>query len=110
MMISKDLSAIIESCLLVAISLPVLYVLAISYKHSKTIPGADLLFLGFLLYAAYPLVALAAVGFTESFFDNFNLVSVFHSDSYIYYVSYALRLGLILAIIGLFRIGRSLKA
>ncbi len=110
MMMSPVFSAISESCLIVVISLLGLYALAISYKHSKTIPGADLLFLGFLLYAAYPLVALATVGFTESFFDNFTLVSAFDSDTYIYFVSYALRLGLILAIIGLFKIGRSLKA
>ncbi len=109
-MMSVILATTIEIGLIAVTFLIVLYALAISYKHSKTIPGADLLFLGLLFYAAYPLAALGAAGFTQSFFDNFCLVGEINSVSYMFFVSYAARLGLILAIIGLFKVGRSLKA
>jgi len=109
-MMSVILATTIEICLIVVILLLGLCALAISYKHYKTIPGADLLFVGLLFYVAYPLAALGAAGFTQSFFDNFYMIGEISSVSYMFFVSYAARLGLILAIIGLFKIGRSLKA
>ena len=81
-----------------------------SFKHYKTLPGADLMFIGFMLYGLYGLLAFTGPGFTESYFSYFSKIGKLDSSSYVFFVSFTLRLGLILAIVGLFRIARGLKA
>jgi len=104
------LSLIIENGSFVAMLLLCLLGAYASFKHYKTLPGADLMFLGFLLYGLYALLAFTGSGFTGSYFDDFSKLGKLNSLTYIYFVSFALRLGLILVLVGLFRVARGLKA
>lgn len=103
-------SLIIENASFVAILLLCLLGAYSSFKRYKTMPGADLLFLGFLLYGLYALLAFTGSGFTGSYFDDFSKLGKLSSLTYVYFVSFALRLGLIFVIVGLFRVARGMKA
>ena len=81
-----------------------------SFKHYKSLPGADLMFIGFLLYGFYALLAFTGPGFTESYFSYFSKIGKLNSENYIFFVSFALRLGLVLVVIGLVRVARGLRA
>jgi len=103
-------SLIVENGAFIAIFIICLIGAYASFKQYKNLPGADLIFLGFLLYGVYSLLAFTGSGFTGSFFDDFSKVGKLNSLNYIYFVSFALRLGLVLVIVGFFRVARGLKA
>jgi hypothetical protein len=104
------LSLIIENASYVIIFLACAYGAYINFKQSKTMPGADILSIGFLLYGIYGMLAFAGPGFTGSYFSAFARVGVLDSATVMYFISYALRLCMILIIIGLFRLARNVKA
>ncbi|UCD57412.1 MAG: hypothetical protein JSV16_16675 [Candidatus Hydrogenedentota bacterium] len=106
---SVVLSLIIENGSFVAIFLISLFGAYVSFKSYKTLPGADLVSVGFLLYAVYALLAFTGPGFTGSYFNDFSGIGRFDSSSLTHLISCTSRLGLILVVIGLFRIGRRLK-
>lgn len=81
-----------------------------AYKRREELPGADLIALGLILHATYSLLAISVPGFTGSYFEAYAKVGAFESASVGYYISYPLRLGQIIAVAGLFRVGRHLKA
>ena len=81
--------------------------MAINYKSYKTRSGADLLMLGFLLYVAYAALALALPGMGGSFFHDLTMVEDLCSQTALHFLSLAARLGLVIVIIGLARVGRS---
>ncbi len=101
---------LIEIASFMAIFLLCLYGAYASFKHSKTVPGVDLIFLGFLIYGLYALLAVTGGGFTESFFLIFSGIGTPNSSNFMYFLSCILRLGLIVVVIGLLRVGRNLKA
>jgi hypothetical protein len=101
---------IIEIASFIAIFLLCLHGAYATFKHSKTVPGADLIFLGLLLYGLYALLAVTGSGFTESYFGNFSAIGTLNSANFMYFLSCVLRLGLILVVIGLLRVARNLKA
>lgn len=107
---SEGVTLVIENGCFAIIVLLCIYGLIACQKHTKTITGADLLVIGLLFYCTSALFAMGATGFTGSFFDGFTRVGYLNSRSYMYFLSVAMRLGLILVIVGLFRMGRSLKA
>jgi hypothetical protein len=106
----NSITVIIENASFIAIFLLCLYGIMFCRKHTKTIPGADLLFIGFLLYAVYAVLAWAVSGFTGSFITDWSRCGALDIDSFSHFLAYGLRLGLILVLIGIFRIARSLKA
>ncbi len=107
---SDVVTSAVENGLLAVIVLLCIYGLAGCYKHSKTVPGADILVLGILIYGMSTVFAIGATGFTGSFFDNYSRVGPVSSASYMYFISVVARMGLVLLIIALFRVGRGLKA
>jgi hypothetical protein len=108
-MLSGPQANIVEQIMFVIVILACLYGLVASYKRYKTLAGADLMFLGFLLYGAYAALAIFLPGPGGSYFIDFTLVGELNSQTAVHFVSLAMRLGLILIIIGLFRIGRAAK-
>lgn len=109
-MMNFVLSRTIENALLVALFLLCIYGAYVNYRHSKTLPGADLVFVGLLCYGMYGLLAFTGSGFNGSYFRDWSLVGRLNSATFVYFLSWGLRLGVILVIIGLYRMGRSLKA
>lgn len=107
---SVGVALVIENGCFAVIVLLCIYGLFVCRKHTKTIAGADLLVLGLLFYCTSALFAMGAIGFTGSFFDGFTRVIYLNNSSYMYFLSVVMRLGLILVIVGLLRMGRSLKA
>lgn len=107
---SIGVALVVENGCFAVIALLCIYGLIACRKHTKTIAGADLLVLGLLLHCTSVLFAMGATGFTGSFFDGFTRVGYLNSSSYMYFLSVVMRLGLILVIVGLLRMGRSLKA
>ncbi len=107
---SEGVALVVENGCFAVIALLCIYGLIACQKHTKTMAGADLLVVGLLFYCISALFALGATGFTGSFFDGFTRVGYLNNSSYMYFLSVAMRLGLILVIVGLFRVGRSLKA
>ena len=101
---------IIENVAFIAILVICLVSARASFKHHKTLPGADLMFLGFMLYLIYALLAITIPGFMGSYFYDFGHLGKLNTDTFVYFISCLLRLGLILVLIGLCRIGRNLKA
>jgi hypothetical protein len=100
----------IENASFIAIFLLCLYGAVSVRKHTKTIPGADLLLIGLLLYAAYAVLAWAVSGFTGSFLTDWSRTAVLDGSTFPHFLAYGLRLGLIVVLVGIFRIGRALKA
>ncbi len=101
---------IIENGSYALIFLLCIYSAFTSYRTYTTTKGADLAAIGFLLYSIYALLAIAGPGFTGSYFRDFSKVGKVESASLVYFISFTMRLGLILLVIGLFRIGRNIKA
>ncbi|MBI4832792.1 MAG: hypothetical protein HY801_14825 [Candidatus Lindowbacteria bacterium] len=104
------LSLVIENGSYVVIFLACAYGAYVNLKQSKTVPGADILAIGFLIYGIYGMLAFAGPGFTGSFFSALAKVGVLDSTTTVYFISYAARLSIILVIIGLFRVARNVKA
>jgi hypothetical protein len=104
------LTTVIENATFIVISLLCLYGVLSVRKYTKTVPGADLLLVGFLLYAIYGVLAWAAAGFTGSFITDWSRTAVLDGDTFPHFLAYGLRLGLIVILVGIFRIARSLKA
>ena len=105
-MTAAQMSSWIEQISYVVILLLCIYGVAKSYKCYKTIAGADLLLLGFLMYGAYALLAISLAGIGGSFFHDFTMVATLTSKNAMYFLSLVFRLGLVFVMIGLFRIGR----
>lgn len=101
---------VIENASFIAVFLFCLCGIAACYKHSKTLPGADLLLIGFLIYAIYSLLGWAVPGFNGSFITDWSRIGMLSSASFKHFLAYGLRLGLILIIIGIFKVARGLKA
>jgi hypothetical protein len=105
----NTITLIIENGSFIAIFLLCIFGVAASYKHNKTLPGADLLLLGFLLYAIHGVLSWAVSGFTGSFIADWSQTAVLKGATFPHFLAYGLRIGLILILIGIFRIGRNLK-
>jgi hypothetical protein len=101
---------IIENGMFLLTLLVCLYATIACLKFQKTVPGADLMAIGFMLYGIYALLAIVAPGFNGSFFEDFIFVAKLQRGTEMYFVALALRLGLILIVAGMFRVGRGLKA
>ncbi len=108
-MTPAEISSHIEQLMYVVILLASLYGVVVSYKSYKTLAGADLLMLGFLLYVAYTALALALPGVRGSYFHDFTLVGNLDGTTAMHFVSLVFRLGLVFVIIGVARVGRRSK-
>ncbi len=106
---SYQLSVIIENVLFVAMFLLCAFGAYFNYKQAKTLPGADMVALGLMMYGVYALLAFTGPGFTGSFFRDFAKVGRLNGDNFVYFVSFALRLGLIPIIVGLHKIAKGLR-
>ena len=107
----SDLAAlIIENGSFIAMFLFCLSAIYVSSKYYKSVPGADLVLVGFLFYGIYALLAFTGPGFTGSYFSDFSHTAKLNSQTFVYFISFALRLGLILVLVGILRIARGLKA
>lgn len=106
---SYELTVASENVLFIAIFFVCLFGAYSNYKQAKTLPGADLVALGFVMYAIYGLLAFTGPGFTGSFFRDFSKVGQLNTDNFVYFLTFVLRLGLVPIIIGLRKIARSLK-
>lgn len=104
-----QISSWIEQIMYVVILLSCLYGVVVSYKSYKTLPGADLLMLGFLVYVAYTALAIALPGLGGSYFHDFTLVGDLSNETTMHFLSLAFRLGLVIVIIGLYRVGRHVQ-
>ncbi len=107
---SELAALIIENGSFIIMFLFCLFGIYVSSKHYKSVPGADLVLIGFLSYGIYALLAFTGPGFTGSYFMGFTQVSTLSSQTFVYFISFALRLGLILVIVGILRIAGGLKA
>jgi len=105
-MSAAEISSWIEQVSYAVILLLCIYGMAKSYKSYKTIPGADLLLLGFMMYGAYALLAISLVGIGGSYFHDLTMVGTLNSKNAMYFLSLIFRLGLVFVIIGILRIGR----
>jgi hypothetical protein len=107
----SDLTAlIIENGSFLAMFCFCLYGVYLTSRYYKTVPGVDLLMIGFLVYGVYALLAVTGPGFTGSYFNDFSRISKLNSQNYVYFISFALRLGLLLVMAGLLKVGRGSKA
>ena len=106
---TEFMNVVIEDAVFVTTLLLCLYGLVSCYKYMKTVAGADLLIAGLLFYGISILFALGTTGFETSFFENFTRVSVLDQYSYMYFLGVVPRLGLILVIVGLFRMAEGVK-
>jgi hypothetical protein len=100
----------LENASFIGVFLLCVFGISASYKHNKTVPGADLLTIGFLLYALHGVLAWAVPGFTGSFMADWSRTGVLNGDSFAHFLAYGLRIGLIFILIGIFRMARDLKA
>jgi hypothetical protein len=105
----ENIAIAIEDIMFVALLLLCLYGLVSCYRHTKTVAGADLLVAGLLFYGISILFALGASGFGASYFENFSRVALLDQHSYMYFLGVVPRLGLILVIVGLFRMAGTVK-
>lgn len=104
---SYGLSLLIENAVYVAIFL---FSVAAAYtitKHAKGVPGANLLVIGFFMYALYGILSFTGPGFTGSFFRDFSKVGMLNSQNFVYFVSFAMRFGMVLIIAGIYRLAVS---
>ena len=106
---SYELSVIIENAIFIAIFLVCLFGAYFNYKRAKTLPGVGLVALGLMMYGIYALLAFTGPGFTGSFIRDFSKVGRLNTDNFVYFVSFALRLGLLPIVVGVYGIARSLK-
>lgn len=106
---SDTIKIVIENASFVAIFLLCLYGAMSVRAHIKTVPGADLLMIGLLLYAAYAMLAWTASGFNGSFITDWSRTAVLDGGTFKHFLAYGLRLGMILALVGIFRLGRESK-
>ncbi len=100
---------IIQNASFVAVFLLCLYGVMSVRAHAKTVPGADLLLIGFLLYAGYGMLCWSLPGFTGSFIADWSRTAVLDGGTLMHFIAHALRLGMILILVGVFKVGRSLK-
>lgn len=107
---SPTLSLIIENGSFIAIFIICLYGAYSSYRRSTSMPGAQIIFFGFALYAIYGLLAFTVPGFNGSLLDSYARLGKPSVATIGFFVTIPLRLGMILVIVGLLRTGRSLKA
>jgi hypothetical protein len=101
------LSLLVENAVYIA---TFLFSIAAAYainKQAKGAPGANLLLIGFFMYALYGLLSFTGPGFTGSFFRDFSKVGVLNSQNFVYFVSFAMRFGMVLIIAGIYRLAVS---
>jgi hypothetical protein len=103
------INVVIEDIAFVIILILCLYGLASCLRHTKTIPGADLVVIGLLFYGMSVVFSLGTTGFASGFFENFSRVSILDQHSYLYFLSILPRPALILVIVGLFRMAAAVK-
>jgi len=101
------ISVILENGFFIAIFALSTVVAYATYKGAKNAPGASLLAAGFMMYGLYGLLAFTGPGFTGSFFRDFSKVAVLNSDNFVYFVSFALRAGIVFIIAGIYRMAGS---
>ena len=106
---SDMIRIMIENASFVTIFLLCLYGAMSVRAHTKTVPGADLLLIGLLFYAAYAILAWTASGFTGSFITDWSRTAVLDGQTFKHFLAYGLRLGMILVLVGIFRLGRDSK-
>ena len=106
---SDTITVLIENASFIAIFLLCLYGVVSVRKHNKTVPGADLLLIGFLLYASYGMLCWTAPGFNGSFIADWSRTATLNGGTLMHFIAQALRLGLILIVVGMFKIGSGLK-
>lgn len=104
------ISLIIENGSFIAIFLISIALVYASSRKAKTVPGANLLMAGFLMYAMYGLLAVTGPGFTGSLFRDFSKIGVLVMANFVYFLSWGLRAGMVLIIIGIYRMARSLQS
>ncbi len=108
---SVTVTTLIENAAFIAIFLLCMYGAASCNKHSKTLPGADLLVLGFVIYGIYGMLGWAAAGFTGSFMEDYSRTTVVTDTASLrFIIACVLRLGLIILLIGLFKVARGHKS
>ncbi len=107
---SPALSYTIENGSYIVICILCSYGAYFLYKRAANTPGAYLISVGFIMYAVYGLLAFAVPGFNWSLLDAYAKLATPELSTIGYFVTVLLRLGLVLAIVGLFQLGRSLKA
>ena len=107
---SSTAMVIIENASFIAIFLLCVCGALAVRKHTETTPGADLLLIGLLLYAGYGMLCWAAPGFTGSFITYWTRAAVLDGTTLMFFIAHGLRLGLILILVGVFKVGRGLKA
>ena len=103
-------TTLIENAVFIAIFLLCMYGAASCYRHSKTLPGADLLLLGFVVYGIYGMLGWAAAGFNGSFMEDYSRTGMVDMASIRYVLAVVLRLGLIILLVGIFRVARGHKS
>jgi hypothetical protein len=101
---SNELSVIIENVLYIAMFFVCFFGAYSNYKKANVLPGAGMVALGFVMYGTYALLACTGPGFTGSFFRDFSKLGVLNSDNFVYFISFALRLGIIPIIIGIHKL------
>ena len=106
---SDTANVIIENASFITIFLLCLYGVLLVRAHTKTVPGADLLLVGLLLYAGYALLSWSSPGFTGSFITDWTRIPALSGGSLLHFIAQALRFGLILIVIGVFKVGVGLK-
>ena len=107
---SIAVTTFIENAVFIAIFLVCMYGVASCYKHTKTLPGADLLLLGFLLYGIYAMLGWAAAGFNGSFMEDYSRTGMVDMVSIRYVLAYVLRLGLVVLLVGIFKMAKGQKS
>ena len=106
---SKTALIIIENASFIAIFLLCLYGAISVRKHAETVPGADLLLIGFLVYAGYGMLSWGAPGFVGSFIEDWTQTAGLGCKTALHFVAYGMRLSLLLILVGILKIGRGLK-
>jgi hypothetical protein len=106
---SYFLALVIENGAFLAIFLVCMLTAYTIYKRGQGLPGSELATVGFALYGMYGLLAFTGPGFTGSFFRDFSKVGSLNSMTYLYFITFALRAGMILIIAGIYRMARSAR-
>ncbi len=103
------LAALIENASFLTIFSLSLYGVLSVRKHTKTLPGADLLLVGFLFFSGYGMLCWTAPGFNGSFMADWSLTATLNGGTLMHFIALALRLGLILVVVGMLKIASGLK-
>ena len=78
-------------------------------KKAQGVQGSGLVVAGFLLYGLYGLLAFTGPGFNGSFFRDFSKVAMLNSQTLIYFLGVASRIGMVFIFAGIYQMARSQK-